>query len=224
MKYGKWEPIRELGRGGQGTAYLAVNTERVDTTTVLDDLRKAVSALGAIRTLEQSRQDSLLLLRLIETYLRRESDEFAGVLKVLHEPARRDPKALARLDGEIEVLGRVNHPHLITVLDASVGDGWFVTPYYRDGTLAANLLRFSGRPLDALDAFRALVEGVANCIGMAQCTGTLSPRTSFSVLSAWYWGTSGSCTLRMMRELGSLTAMRTLGAETGCLDGLWECE
>jgi serine/threonine protein kinase len=161
VKYGKWETIKELGRGGQGTAYLAVNTERVDTTTLLDDLRKAVNALGAIRTPEQSRQDALLLLRLIEAYLRRESDEFAGVLKVLHEPARLDPKALARLDREVEVLGRVNHPHLITVLDASVGDGWFVTRYYRDGTLTANVRRFSGDPLAALHAFRALVEGVA---------------------------------------------------------------
>ncbi len=160
MKYGKWEPLRELGRGGQGTAYLAINTERLDLNTLFDELRAAVGALGAIRTVEQNREDARRVLRLVDTYLRRESNEFTGVLKVLHESARGDPKALARLEQEVEILWKIDHPHLIKVLDASVRDGWFVMPYYAAGSLDRHLDRFAGKPAETLEAFRGLVEGV----------------------------------------------------------------
>jgi serine/threonine protein kinase len=160
MRHGKWETIRELGRGGQGTAYLAVNTERLNPEAMLQEVRRVISEVTGIKTVEQNEKNARLLFELVDSYLRRESAEFAAVVKVLHEPARRDAKALARLEHEVEVLRRIKHPHLITVLDASVPDGWFVTPYFQAGPLSENLHRFAGDPVRSLNAFRDLVHGV----------------------------------------------------------------
>jgi serine/threonine protein kinase len=69
-----------------------------------------------------------LALDVTEKYARRESAPHTAVLKLLHPAARIDPKALGRLEKEVEVLRRLDHSALIKILDASPKDGWYVTP------------------------------------------------------------------------------------------------
>jgi serine/threonine protein kinase len=162
VRLGNWETVRELGRGGQGTAYLALDSRVVPLDSILAELRTTVGQLGAVvQAPDSNRRNAMRVLELIDAYVNRESPRSCGALKLLHEAARRDSKALARLQMELEALSRVEHPSLLQVLDSSVEDGWYVTPFYRRGTLADNLGSFAGRPDLALDAFRQLVQGVA---------------------------------------------------------------
>jgi serine/threonine protein kinase len=161
MQYGKWEVIRQLGQGGQGIAYLVNDTDQLKLSELPIQLSNTLPSTMGIGRQEEKVGSTLGALQLIEKYLLRESDRFCAVLKILHEPARQDPKALARLRREVEILGQLDHPSLIKIVDASVDDGWYVTPYYRDGTLADHLRRFQGCPQEALEVFRSLVDGVA---------------------------------------------------------------
>lgn len=160
MRLGRWETLRELGRGGQGTAYLALDTTAIDVPALADDLRVTHLRLNGVQSDAENRRLSAHLLELIETYLGRESAASCGALKLLHEAARLDAKALARLRMELEVLGSIEHPSLLSLRDSSIEGGWYVSPFYRDSTLA-NTRMFVGRPDRALAAFRQLVEGVA---------------------------------------------------------------
>jgi len=161
MRYGRWEILRELGQGGQGTAYLVRDTTKLDVDATITEFRTIATRFGGIATPEAAQRTARSALEAIETYLRRDAPENVAVLKLLHESARRDEKALARLRDEIDVLTRIEHPNIIRIVDASPADGWFVTPYYPEGPLSANLARFAGRLEEGLPAFRSLVSGVA---------------------------------------------------------------
>jgi len=125
VRFGKWETIRELGRGGQGVAYLALDTTELDLPALLENLRRALDRLRSITTPEDNQRNALAVLGIVEKYLQSESGKYSAVLKVLHEPARRDAKALERLRNEIVVLGSLNHPNLIRIIDSSPQEGWF---------------------------------------------------------------------------------------------------
>lgn len=161
MRLGKWETVRELGKGGQGVAHLAIDTEKLDIEQLMVRVQQAVAGLHAITTAEQRRQHTLGLLDDLERYLRRQDPEHCGALKVPHAEILKDEKARRRLETEVELLSRLNHPSTIGILDARPVEGWFVTPYYPGGTLASRLQRFAGKPVEALEAFRSMVEGVA---------------------------------------------------------------
>jgi serine/threonine protein kinase len=160
-RFGKWQVLRELGAGGQGTAYLVIDTANIDIDKMLERLRWLIGGLAGSGTHEQNRARAEELLRLIETYSRRELAANCAVLKLLHSDGRKDSKALARLARELEVLSGLDHPALIKVVDASPNDGWFVTPYYPGGPLSNHLVRFRGDALRALIALRPVIEGVA---------------------------------------------------------------
>jgi serine/threonine protein kinase len=162
MQYGKWEVIRPLGRqGGQGATYLVNNINELSLSALYKRLPNTMTALCSVSYAEDKPGQALAVLQLIEDYLQRESNRLCYVLKLLHEPARKDAKALARLCREVEILSQFDHPSLVKIVDASVEEGWYVMPYYREGTLAEHLQRFAGRPQEALEAFRGLVDGVA---------------------------------------------------------------
>jgi serine/threonine protein kinase len=162
MRYGKWEVIREIGRGGQAITYLVRDTTKFDLSELLQQLKHAINILGTVQTPEEYSKGALTALERIEKYLHRESDRFCAALKILHESARKNVKALGRLRKEVETLSQLEHPNLVKILDSSVENGWFVMPYYGEGTLAQHLDRFKGRPQEVLEAFRGLVDGVAN--------------------------------------------------------------
>jgi serine/threonine protein kinase len=69
--------------------------------------------------------------------------------------------ALTRMKTELEILKAVQHPSLVRVLDDHIEDGWFVTELFRHGTLGDHIDLHKGRILQALTAFRPLVEAVS---------------------------------------------------------------
>src|SRR5438132_9015968 len=113
MRHGRWETIRELGSGGQGTAYLVRDATGADTSALLADVQTGVRGLSQIGSASAQDDHVKRILRAIAAYLQAESPGSHAVLKILHDRARSDTKALTRLRTEIEVVKRVNHPHII---------------------------------------------------------------------------------------------------------------
>lgn len=162
MRYGKWELIRELGRGGQGIAHLAIDSSKVDIEgKVLPGIKQAVSVLTGSHTPDIYDTNARKLADLLAQYFAQSGLENCAALKVLHENVRQDQKAIGRLKREIEVLEAKAHPHIVQILDAGTEQGWFVTTYYPQRTLDMHRTKFMGKPLEALQAFRPMVEAVA---------------------------------------------------------------
>lgn len=161
----RWETIGELGEGGQGKVFLVTDLQKRATG---DDLcaaaQKAIAGLGAgIRT-ERIRGEAFdLFCETVLDIVNSQSAENQGALKVLHESTEgRDPeRAEERIKREIEAMRSVRHPNLLAVLDSDPDERWYVSRYHPKGTLTNNLGRFKGNLLAALEAFRPLVDGVA---------------------------------------------------------------
>jgi len=160
MRYGKWTTIRELGEGGQGKVYLATDTDFV--RDIFPSIQKSLQDLAAVVASQESRQAAAYALaETLDKYISSNSEQNCMAVKVLHDPVRENEKAAGRLQREVEVLGRGLHPHIMRIVDSSIEQGWFVMPHYSLGTLAKNNEMFKGRPLEALEAFRPIVEAVA---------------------------------------------------------------
>jgi serine/threonine protein kinase len=86
-----------------------------------------------------------------------------GALKLFAIPRskRRRAEALNRLEREVEILRRLDHPNIVKLLDANIKDRWITMEYLPNGTLADHLSVYRGRAVAALQKFRPLVEGVA---------------------------------------------------------------
>ena len=94
-----------------------------------------------------------------------ESAAPVGALKELlpiEEGAAEDEAAaLERMKRELSALESVDHPALVKVLDSNLDEKWFVMEFLRGGTLSNRLEKYKGRVLDALTAFRPIVEAVS---------------------------------------------------------------
>jgi serine/threonine protein kinase len=93
----------------------------------------------------------------------RDDPKNCGALKVIHSPenpAEYD-KQLDRMKRELAALHSQSHPAIIKILDEKLEERWFVTEYFAGGPLSDNLGLYRGKFLEALRAFRPLVEGVA---------------------------------------------------------------
>ena len=163
MQYGKWNILHELGKGGQGAAFLVTDNPAPELDgEIISSIQTAVAQLALPVNLPESRKKAgRQLLEAIAKYLRPGDESRANVLKLLHEPIRNDRKAKERLAREIEILGKRLHPNIVHIIDHSESESWFVTPYYSRGTLSSDRGRFKGEPLEALVVFRNLVEAVA---------------------------------------------------------------
>lgn len=87
-KHGKWETIRQLGSGGQGTVYLAKDTEKTgDTINRLAQIKKAVTALASAQPEETHQQLGRMFVEAISQLTPNNIDPSAlGALKMLHKP------------------------------------------------------------------------------------------------------------------------------------------
>lgn len=164
-KFGGWEQsFPALGKGGQGTVYLATRPERVQQRN--DLAQEAIRANPwELRLNSQERPERVKKLApALYEYARPDNASEVGALKVF-EISDDDPheaqQAVARLRNEIAVL-RHYRPGLIRLLDANEAERWMVTEYMPYGTLAQHPLKFRGNPLGALKAFRSLVKTVAD--------------------------------------------------------------
>ncbi|NOU08635.1 MAG: protein kinase [Nitrospira sp.] len=155
MSTGRWEIVKEIGKGGQGTTYLAKDT------MVFYGIRDVIAKTLDRYTQLRNKEDAEAIAYAIEDHFRAINGIGMGALKILHDPLKHDGKALERLKNEVNVLSKQLHPSIIKILDAAPHQGWFTTTFYSQGTLADNLYRFKGQPLAAMQALRPIVEAVA---------------------------------------------------------------
>ena len=156
-----WEKIEPaLGEGGQGIVYKARNPQRAAR------IRESSGYVtGALRTLQGvgPKPDIVDLMSRIVELGSPDPVESLGALKVLKLPddTAEKAKARGRLDKEIAALGTANHPAVLKLLHSNLDKGFIVTEYHPCGTLDVHLDEYKGRALEALVAFRPLVQAVA---------------------------------------------------------------
>jgi serine/threonine protein kinase len=159
LRYGSWEVIRELGKGGQGTVYLAKSCSDENNDTLPRSIVDYVRGIATIDSEPVRLSHADKLLSLIGNYTGAVRNTKA--LKVMHDQIKRDEKAKERLAREIAILSESLHPNIIPILDSSVPESWFVTEYYTKGNLGQHKNMYRGDPLKALQAIRPIVDAVA---------------------------------------------------------------
>ena len=86
-KFGKWQILKELGRGGQGVAHLVLNTEKITPKEKLtDEIMRTIKLISQANPPDVYETAVKKLLDTISTYVSRDASENLGVLKVLHRP------------------------------------------------------------------------------------------------------------------------------------------
>ena len=164
-RYGKWEVVKPIDRGGQGQVYLVRDTSgALGTGQQWKNLQHAMMTL--VGTAEESAYEEAVSQFADEIHrIASESQAPLRALKKLlpfEEGAAGDEEAaLERMKGELSVLESVNHPSLVKVLDSNLDQRWFVMEFFERGTLSNHLQTYKGRVLDALRAFRPIVAAVS---------------------------------------------------------------
>ena len=164
-QYGKWEVVESIGPGGQGHVYLVRDTSGIgDRRVQVENLRDAIKTLGAMVEVPQWKEAGEELANTIR-WIVNERDAPVGALKKLlpieQGAAQDEAAALERMRGELSTLKLVEHPSLVKVLDSNLHQGWFVMEYLDGGTLSNRLEAYKGRVLEALMAFRPIVDAVS---------------------------------------------------------------
>ena len=163
-RYEKWEVVEPIGRGGQGQVHLVRDVSGAPNTEErLRLLQNAIATLvgaGEQWRYEQAGSQFADVIRQIAS----ESKARLGALKKLlpfEEGAAEDEAAaLGRMKRELSTLESVNHPSLVKVLDSNLDEKWFVMEYLEGGKLSDRLETYKGRVLEALLAFRPIVDAV----------------------------------------------------------------
>ncbi len=192
---GKWRLIKKMGEGGQGSVYLAYDENALQISAwdaqplhlLLEEAQKFINA-----RIDKGRQAAEAeTIRLVDrgdvgdaiaTLLDLAGQVKLGALKQLRPPGEwtRDPEhAKDRLVQEIKILGAVQHPALIRLLDADMDAPWLVTEYHPRGSLRDNRHLFSGQPLLALAAIRGMASGIAELHGKEIIHRDIKPENVF---------------------------------------------
>ena len=161
-RYGKWEVIKSISRGGQGQVYLVRDSSGLPNTgEQWKTFKCAIETLNAGIDewhYEQAASELADEIRRIVS----ESQATRGALKKLlpiEEGAAEDEAAaLERMKQELSTLESVDHPALVKVLDRNLDEEWFVMEFLEGGTLSNRLEKYKGRALDALATFRPIVD------------------------------------------------------------------
>ena len=103
-------------------------------------------------------------------------------IKLMHRDISSDPDQLERFRREARAVAQLNHPHVVTVIDAGEDDGtpYIVLEYVEGETLKDRIRRLGRLPvvrgggLRDRDRAGALVRARRT----SSCTATSSPRTS----------------------------------------------
>jgi serine/threonine protein kinase len=156
--YGEWEPLEpQLGEGGQSVVYLARTPARIAQREKSALVLKKLSGQGLndIRVAQDFAKATLDLAR-------EDLSSELGALKIF-KIRTWGAAAEHRFRSEITVLQQKRHG-LPKLLDANEAEQWMVTEYFPGGTLEKSPLKYRGEPRLALNAFRSLVQTVADSL------------------------------------------------------------
>ena len=164
-RHGKWEVIEFIDQGGQGRVYRVRDVSGSQIETLRNrDLENAIATFSAISGDEERQKATSQLADAIRAVVR-ESRAPIGALKMLlpieEGVADDEEAALERMKLELSALESVDHPALVKVLDSNLDEKWFVMEFLEGGTLSNHLDRYRGHVLDALTAFRPVVDAVS---------------------------------------------------------------
>lgn len=161
-----WAIIEELGQGGQGKVYRVYSKLQFDIENkIFPVILSSIREIGAGVPLAEGKGEFESFRKAVIDLIQMEDPANHAALKVLHEPkdARDFERAEARIKNEIEAMSEISHPNLLSIVHFDIDQKWFVSRFYRRGTLSDNDNRslFRGNFVDALRAFRPLVEAVS---------------------------------------------------------------
>lgn len=163
-RFGKWEVSRELGEGGQGKVYLVHDADKHGALQQdFLQLKKSIGILASAQPSEAHIQTGQHLIALLSRLIAPAKESELGALKKLHiRPEERGyAKAKDRLQKEVDALSMIEHSNILKILDKDLGEAWFVGEYHAAGTLWNHKERYKGDLVSALEAFRPLVQAVA---------------------------------------------------------------
>lgn len=153
-KAADWEELRVLGEGGQSTVFLVRTPKRVaERVKNLDEIQIALHQIG---------HHNPQLANAIWSFARPDEPSELGAMKRFKIRDGGAPAA-KRLQREIAIL-REGRPGLPQLLDANEEEQWMVTEYFPNKTLADFPQKYAGQPVQAMKAFRTLVETVADSL------------------------------------------------------------
>lgn len=164
MEHKGWKIVRKLGEGGQGEVSLVLSPERSgEQNRAIQQILAALEKSSTYnQDLSERHEFAGRLAEALHLYSRDASPNDLGALKQYKIPTGDDGKqAHERFAREVEVLRSVSHPSVLRLIEADVDAAWMITQFYEGRTLHDNKDQFKARPLEALKAFRGLVEGVA---------------------------------------------------------------
>jgi serine/threonine protein kinase len=135
--YDGWELLRDgadperdkvLGRGGQGTVYLARSPGRASLRS-----SAAGRARGLLGQIPSGRYEPKELAQCLAVLSNPDPLEDLGALKVFNVPSddrEEEAKAFSRLETEIRALEQINHPAVLRLLHSNIGNRFIVTEYH----------------------------------------------------------------------------------------------
>ena len=162
MKYeNRWKKIGDLGEGGQGKVFRVRDRATFEASAVV--FSQAIKVIMSTSDLSEIIHAREKIQASIEEFVSTWDLTNQKALKVLHSPkdAKNSKDAEERLSREIEVMTSVKHPGLLRIEDFDLGEKWFVSTFYPNGTLLSKAERFTGQVERTLTAIRPIVEGVA---------------------------------------------------------------